>query len=184
MADDARAFFSPLDDAAWAAMPPWRPAGRGAVDWLALVRPLDASSSAPAVAPGVRLWPRGAAPDLDAMAALAPRDEAPRAALADHLIVLLLPPQAGLIAGDRVRLDSADFGRDDEWRCTFRIVHTENPNLEPAPAWLSLLLALRPDGEQPRTGLRFEFTASRIAPDAEESALDGLALAPFALRLS
>lgn len=146
---------------------PWRSAGRAAIECQALVLPLDQNDTG-VVRPGVRLW-RSAdvSAALGAIGSTPPIEAAPVGALADHLLALW--PEGDFRSTARVRLTSIDRAGED-WVFGFDVEHPCDPDGDPAPAHLCVLLRFVADASLP-CSLRFDFAMRSPAAHREIASL-------------
>lgn len=149
------------------------PAGRLAIDLLALLRPVSGAKEI-----RLRVVPRS---QLEAVLASASfigvtaSVPVPSASLREGCLVARVP--GDFHAGDRAApLRMALQG--ERWSVDIDIVHTHNPNLEPAPCDLWLVLGLHADAPAPRS-LRLGFPARRVGADGQAPS-DGTPVQPGA----
>ena len=146
---------------------PWHRSGSAAIEHQALVLALDQGDTS-VVQPGVRLW-RASALDaeLAAVASSSPADTVAAGAIGDKLLALI--PDGDYRATDRVRLGAVDLSAAD-WTFRFDVLRGFDPDGDPAPARVCVLLQVVADGQVPRS-LRFDFDlrASSALPGAPQA---------------
>lgn len=153
----------PFDEAARRGTGRW-PAGRLAIDLLALLRPPSGAMNA-----RVRVVPMA---ELDGVLAsepfngLPPSDPLPSTALREGYLVACIPGE--FFATDRAAPLRVVLS-GDVWSIDFDIVHAEDPNMTPAPGELWLLLGLHPDTPAPHS-LRLGFPSRWSTPDGQAPA--------------
>ena len=126
-----------------------RMAGRVGVDLLCVLGPVSASGAeTAALVPAAAL---AGPPAFDTMFNRTGMRIA-RASLRDHALVLRA--RGGFQSTDQVAVAQIDT-RGDRWSIGLDIAHVENPNLEPAPRDLYVIVAL--EGDRPPGSIAVQF---------------------------
>jgi hypothetical protein len=152
----------PLDDLRPGVPAPGRPATRLALDLVCGLWPETAGNRADLglVPLGPLAWPLA----FDALAGSG-QGSVSRASLHDHAVIVRA--RGGFLSTDRVVLARFDAA-GDEWSLTLEITHVENPNLDPAPRDLVIVLALALEDATPsRISIEFAGRIRHVRGDVQ-----------------